>query len=359
MTSALASKKQNIDPVADSLSEREQEILRLVVQSFIRTADPIGSRFLSRQSGIGLSAASIRNTMSDLEERGFLDHPYTSAGRVPTERGYRVFVDRLMESKKLSSVDKTALRKQLEELYGDTEKLLQESSVVLSSLTSLLGIVLTPKLSTGILERLEIVKLSSDRAMYIVSVRSGLVRTIVLQSRLEIEKEALDRVVALLNERLAGLTLEEIRTTAKDRVADLEEEVTGLVQMTLSEADSIFSEPPEPKRLQHGGAHHIIAQPEFQEPADLRGLIELIEDKNSVVKLIDGSVDAQSVRIVIGSEVADDFDSDKYSIVTAQYSLGQTVGTIGVIGPTRMDYARVVSVVEGMAAVLSNTNPKS
>ena len=353
----MVKKNQNIRPVADSLSEREQEILRLVVQSFIRTADPIGSRFLSRQSGIGLSAASIRNTMSDLEERGFLDHPYTSAGRVPTDRGYRVFVDRLMESRKLSAVDKTALRKQLEELYGDTEKLFQESSIVLSSLTSLLGIVLTPRLSTGILERLEIVKLSSDRAMYIVSVRSGLVKTIVIQSKLDIEKEALDRVVAFLNERLSGLTLEEIRKTARDRVADFEDEITGLVQMTLSEADNIFSEPPDPKRLQHGGAHYIISQPEFQEPEDLRSLIELIEDKDSVVKLIDESVDSDSVRIVIGSEASDDLVCDKYSIVTAQYSLGQTVGTIGVIGPTRMDYARVVSVVEGMAALLSNPNP--
>lgn len=338
----------------ESLSEREREILRLVVQSFIRTADPIGSRYLSKQYEIGLSPASIRNTMSDLEERGYLDHPYTSAGRVPTDRGYRVFVDKLMGSRKLSKSEKNALQRELEKLYGDTEELLRESSVVLSRLTNLLGIVLTPRLSTGILERLEVVKLSSDRAMFIVSVKSGLVRTIVLQSQLEIDKEALDKIVALLNERLAGLTLDEIRTTAKDRVADIEEDVTGLVQLTLSEADSIFSEPPEPKRLQHGGAYHIISQPEFQEPADLRSLIELIEDKDSVVKLIDDGGEVDTVRIAIGSENSDERIADKFSVVTAQYSLGQTVGTIGVIGPTRMDYARVISVVEGMAALLSN-----
>ncbi len=338
----------------EGLSEREREILRLVVQSFIRTADPIGSRYLSKQYEIGLSPASIRNTMSDLEERGYLDHPYTSAGRVPTERGYRVFVDRLMDSRKLTKPEKKALRSELEKLYGDTEELLRESSVVLSRLTNLLGIVLTPRLSTGILERLEVVKLSSDRAMFIVSVKSGLVRTIVLQAQLEIEKDALDKVVSLLNERLAGLTLDEIRMTAKDRVADIEEDITGLVQLTLSEADSIFSEPSDPKRLQHGGAFNLLSQPEFREPEDLRSLIELIEDKNSVVRLVDEVGDIDSVRISIGSENADERVANKFSVITAQYRLGQTVGTIGVIGPTRMDYARVISVVEGMAALLSD-----
>jgi heat-inducible transcriptional repressor len=138
-----------------SLSEREREILRLVVQSFIETAGPVGSRFLARRFPLGLSPASIRNTMSDLEEGGFLEHPYTSAGRVPTDSGYRLFVADLMSSHELSAAEKKAIRSVLDELVTDTEQLLRETSRLLGKLTNLLGLVLSPRLSAGILERLE------------------------------------------------------------------------------------------------------------------------------------------------------------------------------------------------------------
>lgn len=341
---------------SEPLSEREREILRLVVKSFIRTAGPVGSRFLAKSYPLGLSAASIRNTMSDLEEAGYLDHPYTSAGRIPTELGYRTFVDELMEASGLSPAEKRLLRRELDRMMGDTEVLLQESSRMLGRLSNLLGVVLSPNLSTGVLERLEVVPLSSSRVMFVISVRGGLVKTIVLEIDSALDRHDLDRVVVMLNERLAGLTLEEIRRTYAQRVQDLDDR-TGIVRLVLNQSGALFSESVTGRRLRFGGAQNIMAQPEFQEPGDLRNLIELLEDEHFIVQLLEDRTSAAEdetgrALISIGSENADG-KTDKYSIVTARYLLGDTVGTIGIIGPTRMDYGRVVALVEDMASLLS------
>lgn len=341
---------------SEPLSEREQEVLRLVVKSFIHTAGPIGSRFLVKSYPLGLSAASIRNTMSDLEEAGYLDHPYTSAGRIPTELGYRTFVDELMEESRLSPAEKRLIRRELEKMMGDTEVLLHESSRMLGRLSNLLGVVLSPNLSTGVLERMEVVPLSSSRVMFVISVRGGLVKTIVLEIDSDLKRQDLDRVLVMLNERLAGLTLEEIRRTYAQRVQDLDDR-TGIVRLVLNQSSALFSEGVAGRRLRFGGAQNIMAQPEFQEPADLRNLVELLEDEHFVVQLLEDRTSVSEgetgrALVSIGSENKDG-KTDKYSIVTARYRLGATVGTIGVIGPTRMDYGRVVALVEDMASLLS------
>lgn len=339
------------------LTDREQEILRLVVKSFIDTAGPVGSRYLAKSSGIQLSPASIRNTMSDLEGYGYLDHPYTSAGRIPTELGYRTFVDELMGSPRLSPVEKQVLKAELDRLMGDTEQLLKESSRLLGRFSNLLGVVLTPKLSTGVLERMEVVQLSSSRIMFVVSVAGGLVKTIVLELETDLNRRDLDRVVGILNERLAGLTLEEIRHTYRDRVRDLHGDHSDVVRLILKEGALLFSDPSEARRIQFAGAQNILMQPEFQEPADLRSLIEMLEDEDYVVHLLEDRRAAESEQtgratISIGKENVEE-KAERYSIVTADYRIGRTVGTIGVIGPTRMDYERVIALVESIATLLN------
>lgn len=329
-------------------------MLRLVVRNFIETAWPVGSRFLAKNSAIGLSPASIRNTMSDLETLGFLGHPHTSAGRIPTELGYRKFVDELMETSALAPGEKAMLRSELERLMGDTENLLRDGSRLLARLSNLLGIVLSPRLSTGTLERFEIVPLSSTRAMFVLSVRGGMVRTIVFEVESELSRDRLDRVVALLNERLAGLTLEEIQRTLGPRLRDLDDEPSGIIRLVLSEGPTLFNDSAEARRLRHGGTQNLLTQPEFQEAADLQPLIDLIEDENYVINLLDereGEGPLGRAVISIGSEHSVE-RLGKYSIVTARYQIGDTAGTIGVVGPIRMDYTRVVPLVEGMAALL-------
>ena len=339
------------------LTDREQEILRLVVESFITTAGPVGSRALSKHHPIGLSPASIRNTMSDLEEKGYLDHPYTSSGRVPTERGYRAFVDELMESAELDLDERNLLRANLAHMIGNTDELLRECSHLLGQLSNLLGVVLSPRFSTGVLDRLEVVPLSSTRVMFVLSMRGGLVKTIVLECTLEqSNRHDLSRIVSLLNERLAGLPLEEIRRTYAQRIRDLKDDTTGVVRLVLDESNVLFSEPSD-GRLTLAGAHHLMAQPEFQQPEELRRLVELLEDEHFVVHVLEG--DELSVQRVAEAHVSigEELDKEKLracSMVTARYQVGQMVGTIGLLGPTRMNYARAVAVVEGIANVINS-----
>lgn len=354
----LEKPRQRPPELERELSEREREILRLVVRSFVATAGPVGSRYLAKRYRIGLSPASIRNTMSDLEEAGFLDHPYTSAGRIPTELGYRKFVDELMETTELTPSEKKLLKAELDRLVADPDGLLREGSRLLSRLSNLLGVVLTPNLATGVLERLDVVPLTSSRAMFVLSMEGGMIKTIVVEVDSDLSREALDRVIPLLNERLAGHTLEEIRRTYGSRIRDIDDEKTGIVRLILNEASQLFSDLSAGGRLRYAGAQNLLSQPEFQEPSDLKNFIEILEDEDHIIRLLeDRGIRIENALgraiITIGSENTDE-KAEKFSIITARYKMGETIGTVGVIGPTRMDYARVVALVEGMAALLSN-----
>ncbi len=339
--------------ISRPLKAREQMILRLVVRSFIDTAGPVGSRTLTRRHPLGLSPASVRNTMGDLEELGYLRHPYTSAGRMPTELGYRVFVNDLMELPDLPAVEKRLLKAKLDRLMGDADELLRESSRILSRMSSLLGVVLSPRISTGILERLDVVPLASPRVMIVISVRSRLVQTIIYETRVNIKRHDLDRVVALLNERLAGLRLDEIRRSYADRTRDLDDK-TGMVQLILNERATVFSDPIQ-GRVSHGGTGQLLQQPEFKNTEAVRRFIQMIEDEGFVVQLFEGQGQTTKMgqaAVSIGSEI-NETTASAYSLVTARYRLGATVGTVGVLGPMRMDYERAIALVEHMASLLN------
>lgn len=347
-------------PPRSPLSEREAVILRSVVQEFVRTAAPVGSKALAEQGVLDLSSASIRSTMSALEMRGYLDHPHTSAGRIPTDLGYRAYVDELMGLPGMRPRDRQLLRAELERHLGDLDALMREASRLLGRLTSLLGVVLSPRLATGTLERLDAVPLSSSRLMFVVAVRGGLVKTIVVEIEAEVRRQDLDRVVQAMNERLAGLTLEEIRRTAVERMRDLgETDRTGVVRLVLHQAAALFTVLPEERQAEVGGAQHIVTQPEFQEPDEVRSVIELLENEDVVVHLLDhgpGTAEGRAL-VLIGHEAAgDERLGGRYSIVKAEYRLGDTVGALGVIGPKRMDYAHVIAVVEYLAGLLSGAD---
>ena len=343
-----------------ALTEREQVVLRSVVMSFIQTADPVSSRTLAKHFVPGLSAATIRNTMSDLEEWGFLAHPYTSAGRVPTDQGYRTFVDELMPAVHLTPNEKLLLREELISLEQDTERLLRETTKLLGRLSSLLAIALTPKLSKGVLHRLEVVPLSSSRAMFVVNVEGGLVKTIILEMQSELSRLSLDRVVGLLNERLSGLTLEEIRRTFAQRLHDLSDaDPTGVIKLVMQKADRLFNELPEEKRVQMGGAMQLVQHPEFREPDQVQRIVELVENQEIVVQLLEQQhrlteINPKTVRITIGGEIGQE-RAGSYSLVTANYRILDSVGTISLIGPRRMDYGRAVALIEYVSKLLSQS----
>lgn len=343
------------------LSEREAIILRSVVNCYVETAAPVGSKALAEQGVLDLSSASIRNTLSSLEAMGYLDHPHTSAGRVPTDLGYRAYVDELMELHGLPPAQRARLRAELEQRRGDLETLLRETSRLLGQLTRLLAVVLSPRLARGVLERLDAVPLSSDRLMFVVAVRGGLVKTIIAEvDNVELRRDELERVLAAMNERLAGLTLEEIRRTAPERMRDLgAADRSGIVRLVLHRAQTLFAELPEERQAERGGAASLVDQPEFQEPGEVRHVLELLENDDVVVHLLDaerpGIAPGKAV-VVIGREVDGEYPhlAGRCSIVKAVYRFGDTSGSLGVIGPKRMDYARVVSLVEGIASLLSH-----
>lgn len=347
----------------DPLSTREREILRLVVQRFIHTAAPVGSTTLSRESELELSSASIRNTMSSLEAQGYLNHPHTSAGRVPTQQGYRTYVDELMDVAGLSKDEATLLRAGVERRLGDLDSIARETSRLLGRLTQLLGVVLTPSLATGVLERLEIVPLSSNRVMFVIAVRSGLARTVIVEVDSEVPVGGLDTIVQRLNERLAGLTLDEIRNTGAERMKDLgATDKTGIVRVVLRDSSVLFSETDGASRTTIGGTQHLVSQPEFQEPEEIRNVIELAESEDVVVHLLESPTvfdpgQPERAVVFIGRDLGQEKASNTpFSVVKAHYQYGNATGTVGVIGPTRMDYARAVAVVEHVADLLTNTS---
>lgn len=337
------------------LSAREGEILRLVVRSFVDTAGPVGSRFLAKRFSVGLSAASIRNTMSDLEDRGLLDHPYTSAGRVPTELGFRTFVDQLMRPGKLSATDQAYLYSHLEAFKDKPELLLKECSRILGQLSHLLGVVLGPRLSSGILERLDLMRLSSERIMFVISLQGGVVRTVILELQSNLDTHDLNEVVQLLNERLSGLAIEEIRNTYSRRMQDVKDEPTGIVKLVLHSSDHLFSDADE-GRVQFAGAENIVSQPEFMEaPQEVKTLVQMLENENFIVELLEDDDSARPglVQVRIGSEL-NDGKASQLAVVTAKYKFRNTESTLGVIGPKRMNYAHVFTLVQTVSDLMNS-----
>ena len=347
-------------PDSDPLTTRQEDVLRRVVQHFIDTASPVGSKALAE--AVELSSASVRSTMRDLEDAGYLGHPHTSAGRVPTERGYRTYVDSLMDVTGLSDREAALLRESIRRRLGDLEAVARETSRLLGRLSQLLGVVLTPSLSTGVLERIEVVPLGATRVLFVLALRGGLARTVAAEVDVVIDERALDGIVRRLNERLAGHSLEEIRRTGRERVRDLaEEDGTGIVRVVLRDGKALFRDVGPERRAAIGGAQHLVAQPEFSSPEWVRDVVELAESEDVVVHLLEtprlvDPTDPDRAVVLIGREVGRGRPGDgpSYSVVTAPYRLGDGVGAVAVLGPTRMDYSRAVGLVEYVASLLGD-----
>ena len=338
-------------PKTSELNERERSILRHVVHNYIQTAIPVGSRYISRHFESQLSPASIRNVMADLEEQGFLSHPHTSAGRVPTDLGYRYYVDYLMEMKSLSEEEKDVIRLQLDRMPDPTE-LLRETSRLLGKISKQLSIVSSPHLSSGVFEKLELLQVASSRLLVVISVRSGLVRTIMLEIGAELRRESLEALSALLNERLSGLTLQQIRDSFVERIRDVQNEQTGLVRLFIESVDQLFDDVGDEK-VHIAGTQNIIDQPEFGDPKNFRSVIELIENEDFIVHLLqkhDGS--DRNFVITIGSENEGALALD-YSVVTSTYEIDGVTGRVGLIGPKRMNYGKLVPLVDHVAKTIA------
>lgn len=336
-------------------------ILKNVIRTFVRTADPVGSKTVADQLRVDLSPASIRNTMSALEERGLLDHPHTSAGRIPTIAGYRAYVDTLMRPAPLSASARQRIQDELAGLGGDAWELIREGTRVLAEMSSLLSIVLTPKLSTGVLHRIDAIPLASTRVLFVITVRSGLVNQIVLEVESDLDANELQTVLSSLNERLSGLKLSEIRDTLDARLRELgRTDSSGILRLILKHASVLFSEQDAGQRAYVTGTQHLVGQPEFRRPEIMQGLVRLIEDDRTVAAMLDRTVADASKPFVVSVRIGEDGETgiDTFSVVATRYVIGETVGTVGVLGPTRMDYDRAVTLVRSMSRRLHETHSR-
>lgn len=333
------------------LSERERSVLEHIIQQYVLTASPVGSRTISKQMEASLSAASIRNVMADLEEKGYINHPHTSAGRVPTDTGYRYYVDTMRGEAALSDDD----HRMLDAFFGQhedasLEDLMKATSRLLGNISHQLAVVSAPEIGSGRMRHIDLVQVSSNRMLVILSIMSGLVKTIVLEIHSEVERGALEYIEAFLNERLTGLTLREIRETFNERVRDAADE-TGLIRLFMQSTGKVFSDHIDPEQLHIEGVTGMLKQPEFGDPERLKHIVEILQNRNIIIHVLSNIDETNSLTIKIGSEIIDQKLQD-YSLVAAPYHYGPLKGTLGLFGPRRMDYPRMMAIVEQVAKLL-------
>ncbi len=339
--------------MAENLTERERTILRYIIHNYIVTATPVGSRWIAKELDIGLSPATIRNVMADLEFMGYLDHPHTSAGRMPTDRGYRFYVDYLMEIEHLQESDQESIQQVLSPV-DDPEEVLRESSKILGRISHQLSIITSPHFASGVFEKLELIALSSSKIMVVISLKAGLVKTITMEVLSEIRREKLDELSSIMNERLSGLTLSEIRNTFVDRMKDISGEHTGLVRLFIDSVDKLFNDVSTMEKVHIGGTRDILTQPEFEHPENFRSIIELLDNQQMIIHVLEkNDMKAGGVNVSIGSENIDEA-LKHYSILTTGYSISDVNGSVCLIGPKRMNYSKVVPLVDYIARTISS-----
>ncbi len=339
------------------LSERERRVLEAVVRSYVETAEPAGSRTISKRFGLGVSPATIRNTMADLEEKGFLFHPHTSAGRVPTEKAYRVYVDSLMRVEPLASSERARLAEHITGGGSAIENILRRAAQSLGVLTQELGVALGPRLDQTILQRLELVRLSSERLILVLTLRGGAVRTIFIEIRGEIADDAIAEVQLVLNERLAGLSLADIRSTLGARVRDAAPgaAATELLNIFIQEGEQLFdvAAVPEEEAVVLGQASVLTDKPEFASGESMKRLIALTETRTHLARILRDRAATPGVSITIGDEHGTQLLGG-LTLVTSEYRAGSLTGVIGVIGPTRMPYEKVIALVSHTSSLVSD-----
>jgi heat-inducible transcriptional repressor len=329
----------------EMLTERERVVLVSVINDYVETAQPVGSRKLVKKYMPDISPATVRNTMSDLEDKGLLMQPHTSAGRVPTDKAYRLYVDHLLRVQLLTRGEMTRIETELQPEQQMAAQLVSKAAQVLSILTKELGVGLVPKLEEGILTKIDLVGISLNRVLLIMTVKSGLVKSIFFEIDEEISPEDLHATASILNEKLAGLKLKEIKQTISSRLRDADKTKSELLNVFIESADELFKFSDQDSQIMLGKASGLASQPEFADGGKLKSLIELTESRSLISSIMSSRSKSDGLLISIGKEHGSK-DLEDFSIITSNYTVGSLKGTIGVIGPTRMPYNKLVAMVD-------------
>ncbi len=334
----------------ENLSSREKRVLQNLITHYVQTADPVGSRVIANKFRMGLSPATIRNTMQDLEEMGLISQPHTSAGRIPTDTGYRFFVDALLKREPLTQKEKKLIESIVRQGGKGIDSILSQTSKVLSEITSQLGLSISPRFEEGTLRKINLIPVSEGKILVIVAVKGGFARSILMELESDIPESEFREIESILNERLCGNTLGHIRKTISERLADTKLS-PRLIKLFVDASSEIWSDNADDKLITVG-TDNLIMQPEFASRERITDIVKLLEDKKELKEYISTKSMGEGIIITIGEENTIN-QIKNCSMVTSSYKAGKINGTIGIIGPTRMPYSKLISIVEYTARSLT------
>jgi heat-inducible transcriptional repressor len=335
------------------ISERARVLLKTLVERHIRDGQPVGSSTLLKEAGLPVSAATIRNVMSDLEEQGYLHSPHTSAGRVPTAMGYRLFVDTLLQVQPLEDEAMAVLRAELNPDKSSTE-LVQSASSLLSNITAQAGLVTVPRQEASQLRQVEFLPLSGDRVLVILVINEREVQNRIIHTQRHFTEAQLREAAAMVNHRFAGRPLHLVQAHILSEMQEAHSQIDGYLQASLDLASKALDQEESEDEYVMAGEPHLLGGATADEMLKLRELFDAFEQKKDLLHLLERCTRAEGVQIFIGEEAGYEVFGD-YSVVTAPYHDGsRTLGVLGVIGPTRMAYERVIPIVDVTARMLSS-----
>lgn len=334
------------------LSQRNKQILTSLINEYILTAEPVGSRKIAKKYNINLSSATIRNVMSDLEEMGLLHQPHTSAGRVPTERALRFYVNSILKVKNLNPAEKQRIRRRYDFSELEASDIIKQTTEVLSVLSHHMSLVSAPKLIGTILKHIEFIKINKHRILVIFVSQSGFVQNRIIEDPDDISQDELDKYTNYLNETLIGLSLEEVRIKIEKEMKEEKIIYDQLLSKALQLSQKALGKEAE-KELYVEGQVNLLECPEFSQVEKMKKLFHALEEKNLLIRLLDKTRDADGIQIFIGSET-ELLDMQTCSVITSPYRHGKNVvGALGIIGPTRMDYLKLIPIVEYSAQLVT------
>jgi heat-inducible transcriptional repressor len=336
------------------LSKRDQQVLEAVIDDYIQSGEPVGSRSISKRYGLKVSSATIRNVMADLEDLGLLSQPHTSAGRVPTDKGLRFYLDGIMKFKELQEEERALIRRAFKEFQGDITELLRRTSRVLSNFCGQAGVVLWPKLHTTRLKHVEFIRLRPNQVVVILISKAGMVHHSFLDLDEDIRQEELDRYGRYINELLQDVPLSEIKQRLLEEMRNEKILFDQLYSRALTITERAFQTTFENVDIYIEGQTNLFNNPEFAHVERMRRILEAFEEKSRIIRLLDMTFKTTvGATIVLGPE-SELQELQEISLISSPFRRGDThLGVLGVIGPMRMDYSRIIPVVEFTACLLS------
>ncbi|MCK8487917.1 heat-inducible transcriptional repressor HrcA [Paenibacillus sp. MBLB2552] len=334
------------------LTERQRMILTAIVDDYIRSAEPVGSRSISKRGDVGYSPATIRNEMADLEELGFLEQPHTSAGRIPSHKGYRYYVDHLTPLNLLTNDELTTLKAFFAEKLNATEQMIQHAGTILSQMTNYTSILLGPEVFHTSLRHFQLLPLNETTAVAIVVTNTGQVENKTISVPAGLSVSEMERVVNLLNRKLTGVPIYKLKSALYNEIGQEMQRHIEHFEELMKVLDQALDAGTDAQRLFLSGATNMLTQPEFRDVDKVKGILDLLEETPTLTKMI-SSAAGSGIQVRIGTE-NDHVAFANCSLITATYQLeGEAVGTIGILGPTRMEYARVIRILEILSRDLS------